>query len=281
MIRIVLDGLLARKLRLVTTALAVTLGVAFMAGTLVFTDTISRTFNDLSATVYGGTGAVVRATSVFNGPLATGAQRPLVDASLVQSLSRVPGVATAEGSVFGYTRLIGKNGKALGNPAMGAPTLGGNWNQVPRLNPWRLVAGHPPRAAGEVVIDKKSARDGRLAVGDTTTVLAKGPPQRVRIAGIIGFGTTDSPGGASVVLFTMPVAQRLVAEPGKYSEILFVASKGVSQEQLVRNLKGVLPAGTEAVTGAAWCSSACRCWAGRFRCRSAACSARRCRGFAG
>jgi putative ABC transport system permease protein len=251
MIRIVLRGLLARKFRLVAVALAVTLGVAFMAGTLVLTDTIGKTFNDLSAGVYKGTDAEVRATAVFNGPQFSGAQRPLVDASLVRRLGRVPGVAEAEGSVFGYTRLIGRNGQALGNPAAGAPTLGGNWDEAAALNPWRLVAGHPPQAAGQVVIDKKSATDGHLWVGDTTTVLVKGPPQRVRVVGIIAFGTADSPGGASVVLFTTPVAQRLVVVPGKFSSILFTARPGVSQQQLVGNLRRALPHGLEAITGAA------------------------------
>jgi len=250
MLRVVMHGLLARKFRLVTTALAVTLGVAFMAGTLVLTDTYGQTFNDLSAGVYKGTDAAVRATAVFNGPQFTGEQRPFVNASLVQALSRVPGVAATEGSVFGYTRLIGKDGKALGNPANGAPTLGGNWNQVATLNPWHLVAGHAPRAPGQVVIDGKSARDGHLRVGDFTTVLVKGPPQRVQVVGIIGFGNTDSPGGASTVLFTTPVSQQLVAAPGKYTSILFVAKPGVSQQQLVSNLRQALPHGLEAITGA-------------------------------
>jgi putative ABC transport system permease protein len=251
MIKIIVRGLLARKFRLFATALAVTLGVAFMAGTLVLTDTFGQTFNDLSAGVYKGTDAVVRATATFNGPAFIGAQRPFIDAALAGSLSRVPGVAAAEGSAYGYTRLIGKDGKALGNPASGAPTLGGNWNQVAALNPWRLLAGHPPQAAGQVVIDKKSATDGRLSVGDVTTVLVKGPPQRVRVTGIIGFGAADSPAGASVVLFTTPVAQQLVAAPGKYTGILFVAKPGVSQQQLVSNLKQALPHGVEAITGAA------------------------------
>src|SRR6516165_10855517 len=250
MFNVIMRGLLARKFRLFATALAVTLGVAFMAGTLVLTDTFGQVFNDLSAGVYKGTDAEVRATAVFNGPQFTGGQRPFVDASLARTLSRVPGVAAAEGSVFGYTRLIGKDGKALGNPASGAPTLGGNWNQVAALNPWHLVAGHAPQAVGQVVIDKKSATDGRLKVGDFTTVLAKGPPQRVQVVGITGFGAADSPAGASVVLFTTPAAQKLVAAPGKYTSILFVAKPGVSQQQLVSNLKQALPHGTEAITGA-------------------------------
>ncbi|MGE5291217.1 MAG: ABC transporter permease [Micromonosporaceae bacterium] len=248
MIKIILEGLLARKFRLFATALAVTLGVAFMAGTLVLSDTMSRTFNDLSAGVYKGTDAVVRAPASFS--TAQGEQRPSINASLAQSLSHVPGVAAAEGTIMGYTRLIGKNGKPLGNPAMGAPTLGANWNLSPQLNPMRLVAGHAPRLPNEVVIDKKSARDGQLRVGDTTTVLVKGPPQRVRVSGIATFGTADSMDDASVVMFTTPVAQRLITAPGKVSSISFIASPGVSQQQLVDNLRRVLPSGTEAVTGA-------------------------------
>ena len=143
MIRLIMHGLLARKFRLVATALAVTLGVAFMAGTLVLTDTIGRTFNDLSAGVYKGTDAEVRATAAFNGPIFVGAQRSLVDASLVGTLRRVPGVAEADGSIMGYTRLIGKNGKALGNPAAGAPTIGGTgtrWRPSIRSTCWRAAA---------------------------------------------------------------------------------------------------------------------------------------------
>lgn len=248
MIKIVLEGLLARKLRLFATALAVTLGVAFIAGTLVLSDTMSRTFNDLSAGVYRGTDAVVRASASFN--TAQGEQRPSINASLAQSLSDVPGVTAAEGTIFGYARLIGKNGKPLGNPATGAPTLGTNWSLWPQLNPMHLVAGHAPRLDNEVVIDKRSARDGQLRVGDTTTVIVKGPPQRVRISGIAAFGTADSMDDASVVMFTTPAAERVITAPGKVSSISFIASPGVSQQQLVDTLRRGLPSGTEAVTGA-------------------------------
>src|SRR5215467_8815797 len=252
MFRVIARGLLARKFRLFATALAVMLGVAFMAGTMVLTDTIGHTFNDLSTGVYQGTDAEVRAKAAFTAPaMGGGDQRPLINASLVQALRRVPGVAADEGSAYGYARLTGNNGKALGNPAAGAPTLGGNWNRVSQLNPWTLVAGHPPRAADQVVIDAKSATDGHLRVGGMTTVLALGAPQRFRVVGIVKFGTADSPGGASVALFTMPVAQRLVAGPGKLTSVLFVAKPGVSQQQLVANLRHALPQGLEALTGAA------------------------------
>ena len=249
MLAMSLKSMLAHRRRLAATAVAVILGVSLIAGTLVLTDTISQTFGGLYTTVYQGTNAVVRAKAAFTGTQGSGAQRPPVDAGLVSSLRTVPGVAADEGVIWGYTRLVGKNGQALGKPANGAPTLGRNWSQVAALNSFHLVAGHAPQAAGQVVIDAKSARDGHLAVGDTTTVLASGPPRRVQVVGIAGFGSADSPGGASVVLFTTPVAQRLLAAPGKFGTIAFAARPGVSQAQLARNLRAVLPAGLEAVTG--------------------------------
>lgn len=245
-----LQGVLAHKLRLLTTGLAVALGVAFMAGTLVLTDTVRATFDSLFADVYKGTDAVVRAKAAFDGPQNTGQQRPRVDAALLPTVRGVDGVRVAEGSIWGYARLVGSDGEALGNPAMGAPTLGVNWTDTPQLNSLRLADGAPPRADNQVVIDKKSSQDGKLAVGETTTVLVQAGPQHVRITGIARFGSADSPGGASIVAFTLPAAQRLMAEPGKFDAISVVAADGVSQQQLVQRLSPVLPTGVEAVTGA-------------------------------
>src|SRR6476661_8041169 len=117
MLRTALKNLLARKLRLLTTALAITLGVALMAGTLVLTDTMKQTFNNLFADVYKGTDAVVRAKAAFEGPQGAGLQRGRVDATLLPRIRAVDGVAAAEGSIFGYARIMAKNGTALGNPA--------------------------------------------------------------------------------------------------------------------------------------------------------------------
>ena len=244
-----LRNLWAHKLRLMATALSIMLGVAFMAGTLVLTATMRKTFDNLFADVYRGTDAVVRAKAAFEGPQGTGTQRGRVDAVLVPKLQSVDGVRAAEGAVFGYARLIGKDGKALGNPATGAPTIGSNWSENSALNQFHLVSGSPPSADNEVVIDRKSARDGHFAVGDTATVLVQGGPQHVRISGIARFGNADSPGGATIVAFRTPVAQRLVGEPGKYDEINFVAAPSVSQTELAKRLSAAVPPGTEAVTG--------------------------------
>ena len=243
-------NLLAHKRRLLTTGLAVMLGVAFMTGTLVLADTITRTFKDLFADVYKGTDAIVRAEAAFKDPNGFADQRGRVDASLLDVVRGVDGVAAAAGDVFGYAQIVDRAGKPLGNPQMGAPTIGGNWPGVAELNPWTFSSGGPPLADDEVVIDKKSAAAAGYKVGDMVPVLVKGGPTTARLSGVVKFGTADSPGGASFAIFSTATAQRLVAERGKFDDIAVVGVRGISQAELRDRIAAVLPDGTEAVTGA-------------------------------
>jgi putative ABC transport system permease protein len=240
-------NLAARKLRLFATALAVLLGVAFMAGTFVLTDTIDKTFHDLFGSVYAHTDAVVRGRAAAQSPASSGldGQRPPVDAALVGTITRIPGVHAAEGNVMGYAQLVDQRGKAVGKVTS---AFGFNWNRVPALNPFNLVAGRAPLADDEVVIDKASADQAGFAVGDTATVLVQAGPQRLRVVGITRFGTADSVASGSGVLFTQAAAQHLLGEPGKFDDVGVVADQGVSQEQLRDRLAAALP-GADAVTG--------------------------------
>ncbi len=142
MFRLTLRELAAKKLRLMTTAIAVMLGVAFMAGTLVLTATITKTFDGLFADGYAGTDAYVRGTSQIDAEF--GAQRPRLDASIVDTISQVDGVADAEAKVSGYAQLVDENGNPVGDPGQGAPTFGESWTTVAELNPYRIAAGHAP-----------------------------------------------------------------------------------------------------------------------------------------
>jgi putative ABC transport system permease protein len=245
--RIALKGLFARKLRLFTTSLAVLLGVAFMSGTLVLTDTIGRTFDDLFANAAAGTDAVVRGKAAVTSDF--GNQRDRVPAGLVDTVRAVDGVQAAEGFVEGYAQVVGKDGKAVGNPGRGAPTFGRNWGTVATLNPFRLVQGREPRADGEVVLDLYTAKQAKVGVGYPITVLTEKGPRKVTVVGLATFGSADGTGGATNVMFTDSAAQRLLGEPGRYDQIAAVAAPGVSQRELRDRLSRAIPANAEAITG--------------------------------
>jgi putative ABC transport system permease protein len=249
MLRTTIKTLAARKWRLLTTSVAVLLGVAFMAGTLVLTDTIGKTFDDLFANVNAGTDAYVRGELAFDSDI-LGDQRARLDTSLVDEIAGVDGVAAAEGHIEAYAQLVDHDGDPIGNPDMGAPVLGGAWLTNDALNPFELASGRAPQADDEVVIDKGSADTADFVVGDSTTVLTQAGPQHVEIVGIATFGGEDSPGGASYTMFTSAAAQAYLTQPGTIDAIKVVAADGVDEAALVQRIAQMVPDGTEVLTGA-------------------------------
>jgi putative ABC transport system permease protein len=233
--RVTIKGLLSHKLRFALTALAVMLGVAFMSGTLVLTDTISRTFDNLFADVNRGTDAYVRSaqslSSGFGGPARR--QRGRIPASLLSEIQSVPGAAAAEGNVQFYAQLVDKKSDAIGDPGQGAPTFGFNWGTVKALNPYRLQpGGHPPEGPDQVVIDAGSAKEAGFKVGEMVTILTQGPPTQYQIVGIAKFGDADSAAGSTAALFETPTAQTIAGARDQFDSISVVADPGVSQETL-------------------------------------------------
>jgi len=239
-------GLIANKLRFLLTAIAVILGVAFISGTFVFTATIQHTFDDLIGNIYKGTDAQVRGPEIFKndqgGPGSS--PRPPIAARVQSIVRRAPGVEAAQGNVqIDYAQLVKPNGKVIGNPAQGAPSLGFGWNPVPQLNQFRLVpGGRAPAQDDEIVIDKGSADKAHYKVGDTAKVLTGMPPKTYTIVGIARFGTADNLAGASVILFTLPQAQRIAGEVGKFDYISIVSKPGVSQEAVAASVRKTLAA---------------------------------------
>lgn len=249
-VRYALGSALAHKRRLAGTAFAVFLGVAFLSGTLVLSDTLRANFDSLFQSADAGTDAVIRAsTSVradIPGPNAT--QRGLVDAALVDRVRAVPGVAAAEPSVTGYGQLLGSDGAAVGGN--GPPRRAGNWVTTAELTPYRVVDGRAPAAPGEVVVNRGAAKDGKLRVGDSTLVQTP-QPVHVRIVGIATWNGGDGFGRGTFVAFGLSDAERYLTKPGRVSSVVVHADPGVSQQQLVDRLRPLLPPGTEAITGAA------------------------------
>ena len=246
MFRLTFKELAARKLRLLATALAVIIGVAFLAGTLTLTDTVLGTFDDLLAQADAGTDAYIRGDSPLNEGF--GGARPRVDAELADTVRGMDGVADVAVRVSGYAQILDKNGKAVGDPQTGL--LGMNWTTVAELNPFKLTAGHAPSGPDEIVIDKRSADATGFTPGDHTTVLNGGAPRAATIVGVARYGDADSPGGTAMVLFDDITAQEVLAEPGRVDGIAIVADAGVSQQALVSDLTPTIGDGSEVITGA-------------------------------
>jgi len=251
MFKVTWRGLMAHKVRLVATVVAVMLGVAFMAGTQVFTDTFSKSFDDIFVDVNRGTDAVIRSDQKIKrdfGPEV----RSRVSEDVVPIIQAVPGVHAADGAIFNQIRILGPDGKALGDPNTAGPTFGLNWVPDQQLNQWRLAEGAAPTRPDEVVLDKKTATDAGYQLGDQVGLVAgQGQTTTFTLVGIATFGKLDNYSGSSAALLSNSAAQKLFAEPGMFDSVVAAADRGVSQQQLVDNIQRAgLPPHTEAITGA-------------------------------
>ena len=246
MLRATLKSLLARKLRLLLSGLAVVLGVMFVSGAFVLTDTLGRSFDSLFAQAFESTDVYVSSTpsvsaNEFEG---SGAGRPL-PAELVQTVAANPKVAEAVGTIYADgARLIGSNGKVV--TSFGAPQAGQNW--VGENGPLELRSGHEPRADDQIVINAGLAEAARVSVGDRVGVLTREPKREFTIVGIAGYsGGRDSLGGSNEIFFTTPVAQQLMlGERDVYTHVTAQAVEGTSAEQLRDALAGSLGMATTA-----------------------------------
>lgn len=245
--RAVLKGLLAHKLRLFLTAMAVVLGVSFVTGTFVLTDTINRTFDVLFGEINAGVDLTVRAQSGFGDDAGVSARGTVAD-SVVEIVRRVPGVAAVEGTVGGYAQIVDSDGRAV--TTTGAPTLGFNWTFTRELSPLRLRQGREPRGPGEVVIDAVTAQAHDFALGDRVRVLFRGPSEEFTVVGTTGFGAADNLAGATLAIFDLATAQRVFAKEGVFDSVDVKAAEGVSNLELRSRVAQVLPPGVEVVTGA-------------------------------
>jgi putative ABC transport system permease protein len=245
MLKATIRSLLAHKLRLVLTTLAVVLGVGFIAGTYVLTDTMNEAFDNLFENTARGIDVYVRDGSDFEAQF--GGSRQPIDDGVLETIRGVDGVDVAAGSVEGYAQLIDKEGEAI-TPG-GAPTLGFNWTPEP-LNPMELRDGSPPEGNGEVLIDASTADEHNFRVGDAVQVITLQEPREFTLSGIASFGGEESLGGATIAIFDTPTAQELFDKEGKFDAIEVAGTGTVSERELRNRVQSALPEGVEAATAA-------------------------------
>ncbi|MFF3861633.1 ABC transporter permease [Streptomyces sp. NPDC002209] len=251
MFRTALRNVLAHKARLLMTLLAVVLGVAFVSGTLVFTDTLGKALSGQSAKSYDGVAVSVSSYGQSRNEEGQKEGDPGISQQTLDKVKALPGVDSVSGRVSGFAGVGDEKGKLIGS---GWSNKGSNYAPVkdgkdPR---YTFTEGTGPAKADQVALDKETALKGKYKTGDKVRVATNGPVKEYTLSGV--FTTEDGAvsAGGSLVLFDTSVAQQLYLKPGFYEEISVGAKAGTSADQLLTEIKPLVDAkNTKAQTGAA------------------------------
>jgi putative ABC transport system permease protein len=235
--RITFRGLRARKLRTALTAFAIVLGVAMVTGSSVLGATMKRSFDIVFSSAYAQTDVVVSGKPVVDW---SESSAPTLPTSTLEQIRAVPGVERAAGAIFDFSGnspsaiVIGPGGKKIsGDPSF----VMGFEPQDEQFNPLRLREGRWAAGDGEVVLDASTADGHGVKVGDTVKIAALTPSAPFKVVGLGRFGKVSSLGGATMAVFDVPVAQRLLQKDGKLDVVSVAAADGVSAEALAQSLQ--------------------------------------------
>jgi len=251
MLRLTWRNLLARKVRLLMSTLAIVLGIGFLAGVMTFSTGLNATFDNI---VKGSTSdAVVRPAGDLQGANAGVATTQLVTPEDVDKLSALPEVEDATGSVDGIgSFLLGKDDKLVGG--QGAPTLAFNYAPAENMQGEQVLElnqGRWPEKPGEITLDTSSAERGAYEVGDNVTLIvpAKEPKRTFTLVGTADFNGGGTAGATLVLLDTAEAQDIFLDGADAYTSVALTAADGVSQSQLAKAADQVVPDGFTAVTG--------------------------------
>jgi putative ABC transport system permease protein len=230
-----LKSLWARRIRALGTTFAVFLGVAFVAGSYILTDTIFAAFDEIFSESLKGTSVVITAKNPVkqeNGEV------PTIDASLLPRVKRTPGVRLAAGSIFTPGGFFdARTGEKIGNkfaPKFISSTLPGS------LESLTYVDGHRPRGPHQASLDEAAAKGAGLGLGDRIEIVGQGRARTFTLVGLSRLGNASF-GGASIAQVTLSVAQRLTHKTGRLDQISVAARPGVSPQALKRRTQRRLP----------------------------------------
>jgi putative ABC transport system permease protein len=220
-----LKSLWARRVRALTTTLAVIIGVAFVAGTYILTDTTFSAFDEIFTDSLAKTDVVItpkEAVRQENG------ETPSFRAGVLKEVKQVPGVRVAVGQIFTVGAFFDKNNDQIGSKF--APKF--ITSDLPQsLETQTYVEGHQPQTAKEVALDQGAAEEAGLGIGDTLKLASVERVAAYRIVGLTKLGSA-SWGGASIASLILPEAQRITAKRGEFDQILIAAKEGISEETL-------------------------------------------------
>ncbi|MFF0426027.1 ABC transporter permease [Streptomyces sp. NPDC004520] len=246
-LRTSLRNFLAHKGRMALSAVAVLLSVAFVSGTLVFTDTMNTTFDKLFASTASDVTVSPKGDADPDEMPQSGRPESL-PASLVERVGKVEGVKDAQGAVVSTSVTVVDAKNANIGPDGGAPTLALNWSSE-ALRSVEIASGHEPRGPTEVVVDGATAEKRGLKLGDELRTIAVTGDFTAKISGIVDFRVTNP--GATVVYFDTATAQReLLGKEGLFTQVDVDAEPGVGHDALKRDIAAALGGGYKLQTAA-------------------------------
>lgn len=236
----------AHKGRMALSAVAVLLSVAFVCGTLVFTDTMNTTFDKLFAATSSDV-TVSNKDASDSGETTSGNGRPpVIPASVLDEVKAAKGVESAEGTVFSTSVTVVDGDKDNLSPTSGGPTIVGSWNDNDART-MEITSGAAPEDAGQIMVDADTADKHDLKLGDEIDVISAVGTHTAKISGITDF-TVTNPGAAIFYMDTKTAQQTLVGEGGVYTNVNVTAAAGVSDEQLKKNVTAELGGGYKVLT---------------------------------
>jgi putative ABC transport system permease protein len=229
----------AHKGRMALSAVAVLLSVAFVCGTLVFTDTMNTTFDKLFAATSSDVTVSPKAAKSDNTP--QNGRPDSLPASVLERAKKAQGVKYAEGAVSSMNvTVVNSANKNMGS-STGAPTIAGNWTRND-LRSMEITSGHAPRGPTETMVDADTADKHHLKLGDELRTIAVTGDFKARIVGIATFKVTNP--GAAVVYFDTATAQReLLGTTGRFTHINLSTATGVTNDTLKQNVISSIGAG--------------------------------------
>ncbi|MGH1505531.1 MAG: ABC transporter permease [Acidimicrobiales bacterium] len=242
MLKLTLREIGSAKGRLILTMLSIVLGVGFVAGSFMFTDTLRSTFDDLSADIFEGVDAVVQAEE---GEVSSSQGEVIrFDESVVETFAEIEGVAVYEPGLSATSRVFALDGDGEVLAPQGPPVIAVSWAGPSDITTLTLEEGKAPEGPDEVALDPLSIDEAGFAIGDTITVSGPQGLDEFTLVGAVEFGAP----GPYFVVFDLPTMQEVLGEPNQIESIVFGAEPGYDVDTLVAELAAAAPDGLEAIS---------------------------------
>jgi putative ABC transport system permease protein len=243
----VLPALLRQRRRLILAALAIAIGVGYLAGALGLLNRIGSGLEDLANASADDTDLVIEGGVAYESELEQ--VRRLVPAGLAEAVSEIEGVSSVSHRLEDVAYLVDAYGDPVVPLGLTEQPLASNWPEDPDIVEYSFLRGGPPGNSGEIAIDARSAERAGVTVGDQITIAGKGPVAGYEVVGVIDPAKLDLPDGSSLAVLETGAARVVFDRPLDDNRIAVVVEPGADVDEVAARVRAILPPGIEVVDG--------------------------------